>query len=432
MLKILEPQIKGFKYLFFVQKGEIEKFSLIKTTIFLVYLFSMIFAFLQFSTNHEFTIKERSGENGEDISYWIVPNIYGELFYILTFILFFLALLIIIINKLRNFNLKLSNMLSLTLWILILFIFTMLTLSFFVDNEVFFEAFNDLTYGLVIIWLLFIEPVLFFRSLILILEIISEDYEFKGYTKNIKEFILFNYIILLVIGFIIYWMEISYENATDYTLISGIVIIYDNLSVLLAGVFLLLFITSIFLIYFLWKGKKSNQDESYNYKKSIIPFVTFYGILFLFIRGIPGGFIWDNTLRSITNLLDISFLVIIIIIGINGLVNLPDSVQFSNSFHFSRPLTWLSNIPKYSKILFLFFLGSQIFYNHLEAETIAVLTKTPNSLATTKVAAVASIVIIGFISVFLNFKPNKMPEGHIGPIKFGLSSLDKMLKKGRN
>ena len=258
MLKILEPQIKGFKYLFFVQKDEIEKFSFIKTTIFLVYLFSMIFAFLQFSTNHEFTIKERSGENGEDISYWIVPNIYGELFYILTFILFYLALLIIIINKLRNFNLKFSNMLSLTLWILILFIFTMLTLSFFVDNEVFFEAFNDLTYGLVIIWLLFIEPVLFFRSLILILEIISEDYEFKGYTKNIKEFILFNYIILLVIGFIIYWMEISYENATDYTLISGIVIIYDNLSVLLAGVFLLLFITSIFLIYFLWKGKKSN------------------------------------------------------------------------------------------------------------------------------------------------------------------------------
>jgi hypothetical protein len=115
---------------------------------------------------------------------------------------------------------------------------------------------------------------------------------------------------------------------------------------------------------------------------------------------------------------------IILLIGINGVINLPENTALSNTFRFSRPLTWLSDIPKYSKILFLFFLGAEIFYNYLEAEAVSVLTRLPNTLADLKAAALVSFTIIGFLSAFLNFKPKTMPEGYIGPVKY----LDAILR----
>ena len=96
---------------------------------------------------------------------------------------------------------------------------------------------------------------------------------------------------------------------------------------------------------------------------------------------------------------------------------------WEKKFRFSRPLTWLNNIPRFSKVLFLFFLGAEIFYNHLEQEAISLLTGKPNSLAELKAAALTSFIIIGFISVFLNFKPKTMPENHIGPLRFLETSI---------
>ena len=46
------------------------------------------------------------------------------------------------------------------------------------------------------------------------------------------------------------------------------------------------------------------------------------------------------------------------------------------------------------------------------------MTGKPNTISELKAVALVTFVIIGFISVFLNFKPKSMPEGHIGPIKF--------------
>ncbi|MHA1991293.1 MAG: hypothetical protein ACW98A_10055 [Candidatus Hodarchaeales archaeon] len=416
MKVIFEQQIKGFRYLFFNTKEGIEKFSIFKFSLFIVYILTMILAFLQFSTNQgSFLLDCTTPEVGSEISCIIIPGFYGQFFHFFAFILVITAVFLVIFDKLKN---KSFTVFSSITWVLITVTLVGILLSTFENSGIFFESFSGVTNALVIIWLLMIEPVLFFRSLTILLEIISEDYEFKGYGKRTLIFLIVDFIILSAILIFIFWLLLTFQNTNDYTLFPGIEVNYQNTGLLLGGVIVLIISSIISIFYFFRKERIKGHSQKIDYQKSIIPWVIFYAIIFLIIRGIPGGFLWDDTLRSITNFLDIMLLIIILLIGINGVINLPDNTVQSDNFRFSRPFTWLSGIPKYSKILFLFFLGAEIFYNHLEQETVSVLTGLPNTLTNLKATALTSFVIIGFISVFLNFKPKKIPEGHIGPIKY--------------
>ncbi|OLS22612.1 MAG: hypothetical protein HeimC3_28860, partial [Candidatus Heimdallarchaeota archaeon LC_3] len=391
----------------------------------MVYLSTMVLAFLQFSTHQEsFSLDCTTSEIDFETSCKIIPGFFGQLFHFLAFILVITAVLLVLIDKVKKHSFSIVSFIT---WIIITSTLFGILIAYFHNPVQFFDSFSGISNALVIIWLLMIEPVLFFKSLIIILEIVSEDYEFKGFGKKTQRFLIVDFLILFVIVIFIFWLLMTFKNTSDYTLLPGIEVNYDNTGLLLGGAIVLVFSCFFSILYFFVKERKKGSSEKIEYQKSIIPWVTFYAIIFFIIRGIPGGFIWDDTLRSITNFIDIMLLIIILLIGINGVINLPDSTTPSDKIRFSRPFTWMSGVPKYSKILFLFFLGAEIFYSHLENEAISVLTGFPNSLADLKAAALTTFVIIGFISVFLNFKPKKMPEGHIGPVRFLNSILISIL-----
>lgn len=427
MKTIFEQQIKGFRYLFYTTKDGNETFSVVKTGFFIIYLFAMFSAFLQFATRLD--INSVVCTSDDDRSCEFIPDVFGQIFHILTFILVISGILWVMINKVKRRDFAIKSLFSWIIWFVLIFLLTGLIIASIVSSESFFENFSSVTEALVTLWILFIEPVLFYKGLIILLEIISEDYTFDGFTKTSWISLFLNFLILVLILIVLYSLIIGYAGTSNYTLFPGVEVNYDNLSFIFGGALILIIQTLCIMGYYFIKERKYGPSKIINYQKGIIPWVTFYGLVFLFVRGIPGGFIWDDTLRSLTNLFDILFLFLIIGIGINGIINLPIDNLSEKTVRFMRPLTWLNGVPKYSKVLFLFFLGAQSFYKHLEQEAVSVLTGVPNSLANLKAGSLFFIAFIGYFSVFMNFRPKNMPEDHVGPAKFLESSLKDIWKR---
>lgn len=433
MKTLFGPQIKGFKYLFYKSSQNKETFSYLKSLLFFIYLLTMITAFLQFSLrigDLQIQCPTQIESINPNNDCQIIPNVFGQIFYVFNFLILLLALIITFQSHLSKMKLKITSILSLVIQTVIMVIVLALFLVLFVEPTAFYDAYHDFASGILIFWLVIIEPVLFFNSLILLLGIISEDYPFNGYKKNTRVFLTIDFIIIIVLIIFSALILGFYRNKTDYSILPGVIIDYENVEIFLVGASLIFFSIIAMISYYFIKEKITNA-ENVKIQKGIIPYVVLFGILFLLIRGISGVFTWDNTLRSISSIIDITFLIFIIIIGINGQINLPDSEVNGKKFRYTRPLTWLYGIPKYAKVLLLFFLGGMMFYYSLEQEAISVLLDAPNYLASERISAVVLTLIFGYISVFLNFKPRKVPINHVGPIKFFQNSIQDIFQKNK-
>ena len=98
MKEIFEPQIKGLRFLFFHTKDEFEKFSYFKTILFITYLLTMIFAFLQFSTSQESYLLDCTINQAESETCKITPGIFGQLFHLFAFILIITSVLLVLLD----------------------------------------------------------------------------------------------------------------------------------------------------------------------------------------------------------------------------------------------------------------------------------------------------------------------------------------------
>jgi hypothetical protein len=110
-------------------------------------------------------------------------------------------------------------------------------------------------------------------------------------------------------------------------------------------------------------------------------------------------------------------LFLVLILGIIRVITIPETID-SKEKSLLNPLNWTDGIPKYAKILLLFYLGSIIFYHQLEQNAITVVTGDINNWKFVKLASLAFFIIIGFVSVFLRFKHKPLIEEYPGPFKF--------------
>ena len=428
MKALFNPQIKGFRYLFYTSNQDQESFSYLKSCVFCIYLLTMITAFLQFSFRQE-ELQILCPGQYSNYNCQIIPNFFGQLFYVNNFLILLLAFLIIFINHISKMQLKITSILSLFIQTLIMLIILTLIIVFLVDSTTFYGAYHDVASIILIFWLTIIEPVLFFNSLKLSLEIISEDYSFNGYNRNTWILLLIDFIIIIILGIFSAWMIDFYRNRSTYLLLSGVTVDYQNVQIFFVGV-ILVFLSVFVMFFYYYIKEKLTTTEKIKVQQGIIPYVFLFGILFLLIRGVSSIFTWDNIiLRSISNIIDISFFIFILSIGIIGLINLQDKNGLEMKFRFTRPMSWLNGIPKYAKLLLLFFLGGMMFYYSLEQEAVSFLTDLPNYIASQKLSAVVGIVFFGYISVFLNFSPKEVPKNHVGPIKFFFSTIQGLFEK---
>lgn len=87
-MEILEPHVKGLKFLFYIKKEGIEKISLLKIFFFIVYVVAIISAFLSFLdvSNKDLLLCDLSQET--DNQFCVLSlGLFGEFFQILTLVL---------------------------------------------------------------------------------------------------------------------------------------------------------------------------------------------------------------------------------------------------------------------------------------------------------------------------------------------------------
>ena len=82
-----------------------------------------------------------------------------------------------------------------------------------------------------------------------------------------------------------------------------------------------------------------------------------------------------------------------------------------------NPLKWTDNVPKYSKILLLLFLNTEIFYQQLHQNALSTITGEPNELIILKAISLLFFILFGFLIMFFKFKPIKPLSEGLGPIK---------------
>ena len=84
-------------------------------------------------------------------------------------------------------------------------------------------------------------------------------------------------------------------------------------------------------------------------------------------------------------------------------------------------------MPKYSKILLLLYLNTEIFYQQLHQNALSTLTGEANEIITLKAVSLVSFIVIGFFLVFFKYKPSNPLTDSVGPIKFFKNEFSKFL-----
>ncbi len=205
----------------------------------------------------------------------------------------------------------------------------------------------------------------------------------------------------------------------------------EGIRIVLSGLEILLLIIISSIIGFYYIEHRNETPHRFDHLKAILPWIVLYSLLFFFIRGIPAVFTLTYELKSITDFLDISLVFLIIFFAILQIISVPDTQVTIPSNILYSPLKWASYMPKYSKILLLLFLNTEIFFQDLYENALATLTGEPNAFTTLKAVSLVSFIVVGYYSVYFRYKPHDLLMDTPGPIKFIKSEITKFFSKIR-
>ena len=358
----------------------------------------------------------------------IRSSIFGSIFNLLSLLFIISAFVIITYSIIKNKFKTYYSILGLCVSLLILLTFLAFFITFLNDINSFNESFNAITYAIIILWLLIIEPIIFFNGVIFSVDIISQDYQLQGYGKKTVFFIIVELlIILLSIMLIFYWKLFLFENEYSISSFYNFRISRTNVDLILSGLLSLLFIILLSLFVFFILDKYSTYSKKREQLKALIPWIVLYSIVFFIIRGFPAIFILPIELKSVSDILDVSLVFIVIFFAIFQVVSLPNRLLVNRKLNLINPFHWLDGVPRYAKILLLFFLSAELFYQNLQGNALSFLTGQQNSLITLKATSLVSFIIVGYFSVYFKYKPKEYNPNNIGPIKFFTIQMKKFL-----
>ena len=185
-MEILNPYINGLKFLFYSNKNGTTSVSFLKVFFILMYIISIFAGFFQFLniTSNDYVCVISPMETQEcDIKI----GVFGTLFDLSSFILVTGAFLIIFYSLLKNNNKTVYTYLSISISTLILFTFFGFTVVLIENVQEFSDTFDGVGYAIIVFWVLFFEPLIFFSSLPIFLEIVSQDYELRGFSLKTRK-----------------------------------------------------------------------------------------------------------------------------------------------------------------------------------------------------------------------------------------------------
>jgi hypothetical protein len=161
-----------------------------------------------------------------------------------------------------------------------------------IDINFLFQTLHTIGFGMNFAWFIIIEPIIFFGGLLFLLDIISEDYELKGYGKKTKIFLLINIGILLVlITLILFWKISTDSDPNVLTWFYNTIIIPNSLDIIQGIFWVILLSVLIVILSFAILDRKRGRSDNREYLKAIITWIVLYSIIFVILRGISAGFI---------------------------------------------------------------------------------------------------------------------------------------------
>ena len=417
-MEIFHPYLNGLKFLLYSDKNGIKSVSFLKIFFLFAYIASIFMAFFQFlnltSNDLECELLPYAGQVCR-----VKTNIFGSLFNVCSLMLLLGAFTIILHSSIKNPKKSSYSYLSIFISGLIFLFLVTLFLDLLRSLEAFNYAFHSIGQGFIIIWVLIFEPILFFSGVPIILGIISQDYELKGYSHKTKIFLAIEVIIIIiVITLSLYWGINLHKNPTVLYPFFNITVNDYGVAIAVSGLIFLLIFIFISIIGLFFISRYVGKQEPYDHLKGILPWIVFFSLIFFAIRSFPAVFNLDYRLKVLTDILDVSLIFFVIFLAILQVISLQENKKTISKSTVFNPLKWADHMPKYSKILLLLFLNAEIFYQQLYQNAFSILTGKDNQIVSLKAISLVSFIVIGLFSVFFKYKPSKpLPEG-FGPIKF--------------
>ena len=195
-MEILSPYVKGLNFLFYTNHNGLKKLSLFKLFFLLTYIFSIFTAFFQFMNLTSNDLVCEVSKVGEPVCS-IKFSTFGTLFNISSLVLILGAFIIFFYSSLINKPKTLYTYVSLILSGSILVTLLSFFIVFLTKVDEFNIAFNAVGYAIILIWVMIFEPILFFTGVLILLDIITQDYELKGFSKKTNLFLLFENVLMV-------------------------------------------------------------------------------------------------------------------------------------------------------------------------------------------------------------------------------------------
>jgi hypothetical protein len=434
--QFLSDRLLGLKRLVYIIDDEREKLSIIKLFLLFGFIVSRILVFIYFTTLPISVITacknaiadpidDPNGMSQSDKCRMIVTEDFFESNgFIIQVAFAFMALLLImvlvtwigngwimtpseidkkiqsgVLTLQRAQNLKESTKKKIKSTSYFFFVLTLILLAFFMINGAGRFALI-MSGGSYYLWYLFLEPFLYFSAILVIMEIIFAHSHIEGYKGKNGLFLI---LVLVFFSFLSYSFgflipTVVVEDTRDPRMIPGLAVIV----LLVSTSFVIISALTLIGIWFL-KDRKYGKDSLREKKKAALPIILLFTFLFVVIKVLPSLFVFEGTLRQITDIIDIGTIFIALILAIWRVTFIPEAVIEPTVGW--RRYNIFDKIPPYTKVLIVFFIALSTFFVSLQESTISALTGETNSVKPFKLAALIFYIEYIIFYVMWRFKP---------------------------
>lgn len=423
------------------EDGERGRLSLLKITIFLVYILAYVFAFLQFiESNISEEVVQSYYNNAivlEKPAEMFPLSVYGFIALLLNSMLIIAIFYFIITRdkpltvkrvkttwkRIRDFISqkfpKKPQSVAFLVIVLIISIFSTLFLgiipSSYTDIEL---ALYWTAKAAYLVWLL-ISPVLVFSAFLVSIDVFAKDYPklMKGFNPRLVFFFLGCLIVTMAVFVttpIIFGVSLESDvPAFDAPKISlegfeGVFYFEIGLFWMILGITLTLISMFSLIIIEIIVSKMRGFNKIRERRKANL--LLFFPFIFIFVisQAIPSIFTFRLRLKTLNDVLDLISLFLMLFFAIFQVLGIQETSKPHDleKKDMISPRKWLESVPPYSKALFVLFLAFAAFYSSLEANLILTLYGVQNLIRFVRLIWFMTIgTTFVFIFVFWRYKP---------------------------
>ncbi len=426
--------IVGFKRLFYQQRelDSKKRISIIKLTLFIVYIAAYIFSSLQFAeVNIPATVREEwSHKENIELMEMFPLSIYGELAHLMHAIIFLAFFYFLVtqdkpvtelLHSIKDFA---SQSKTHTIGVFILLSFSVFwvflqVLDFILFPEALRVTIIALSYeagiGLFIAWVV-LQPILVFSALLLTFDMIAKDRPepFKGYNrKNITLFVVCLVIVVIFVGIFSPIFNIELEEINSFIPIPGLEnMFYSQMGVyfMLIGVIITTFIMVCLIITELIIKRLKRSSKIQDHRMANFLFLFPFILIYVLLKAFPAAFAFSSELKTLNSILDLISLFFVLFFAIFRVLAVRETERKDLILKdYLNPKRWVQIIPTYGKVLALSYLAFASFYVGLEANTAFALSGATSMFKEIRMYSSIGLTFFAMVYVFWRYKLDDLP-----------------------